>query len=383
MPDILNSSQQSTPATHALVIGVSRYHHIQDGQAPTERGRQFGLEQLTSAARSASEVASWLLNSYRNARAPLGSLRVLLSPSPGEVIASDVAERLSSPHGATRAAVEQELAAFRTACAQHVDNVAFVYVAGHGVQLTNHGAILLLEDVGSDAHLNELGGALDVVGCHQGFDHPRTARTQFWFFDACRQVPEVARRFANLAGAITLDEQHGHADSSPLFLASSTREVAFARVGQSSLFCEALVWALQRGAVRGPGEECGEWHVSVSSLHEKLAPRVRLLAGQAGEDQNVEITGRVLPAIIHRLAEPPRVKLQVTLQPPAAQPVTRASLFFGAQRLVLDRHAAWPIDAELEAGLYLLDVTTAPPYADKKAILDLKPPAVTEDVKVA
>lgn len=58
---------------------------------------------------------------------------------------------------------------------------------------------------------------------------PGVARKQLCFSDACRQVPEVARRFESLKGGITLDEAiRGQIEAPTLFLAASTRQNAFA-----------------------------------------------------------------------------------------------------------------------------------------------------------
>jgi len=173
----------SVPGTHALVIGVSDYPFA-DGPHPSALGASCGLRNLTTAARSASDVAAWLLNEYCNPDAPLASLRVLLSPSQGESIHPDIAARLSGPAHATRAAVEAELAQFRSDCRHNPRNVAFVYIAGHGIQLNKRGAVVLLHDFGDPAHLNELQGAIDVVGCHAGMDENGIAQTQVWFCDA-------------------------------------------------------------------------------------------------------------------------------------------------------------------------------------------------------
>jgi hypothetical protein len=71
------------PGTHALVIGVSDYPFA-DGPDASDLGESFELQNLTSAARSASEVAAWLLNEYSNREVPLASLRVLLERLPYE-----------------------------------------------------------------------------------------------------------------------------------------------------------------------------------------------------------------------------------------------------------------------------------------------------------
>jgi hypothetical protein len=130
----------ASPGTHALVIGVSDYPFA-DGPDASSLGKSFELHNLTTAARSASEVAAWLLNEYINPGVPLASLRVLLSPVPGESIHPDIAAHLNDPAPATRAVVEAELRQFRKDCRQNLQNAAFVYIAGHGIQLNKRGAV--------------------------------------------------------------------------------------------------------------------------------------------------------------------------------------------------------------------------------------------------
>ncbi len=82
----LIAENQADPGTHVFVIGISNYVHFDDGDEPTSNGNLVDMKPLSAAARSASEFAAWMLNEYRNDDAPLSSLRVLLSPAPGEVI---------------------------------------------------------------------------------------------------------------------------------------------------------------------------------------------------------------------------------------------------------------------------------------------------------
>jgi hypothetical protein len=370
------------PATHALVIGVSAYRHAGDGDEPTPVGQSFEIESLTSAARSASEFAGWLLETYRNPKAPLSSLHVLLSPSQGEIIDKRVQALLPAKFSAGRSAVEEDLKAFRALCDSSRANVGIVYLAGHGVQLTKHGAVVLLEDFGSSSHLTRLEGAIDAAGCHDGMNHPGTAQTQFWFVDACRQVPKVAQRFESLAGALTLDEPIGQADVSPLFLAASTREPGFGRIGGTSLFWEALQDGLSGAAAQGPVPGCNDWHVSVSTLIPFLESRVKRLAAKEGEDQNVDVTGRVAEAVIHRFQESPLVDLQLDIRPSAAARSARASLLLNAKKNVLNGHRTWPLKKKLPAGLYLLKVAADAPYHSLQDILNLQPPTFARSVEV-
>lgn len=354
-------SADDRPGTHALVIGISRYPYL-DGAQQTDEGREYGLTNLTTAARSAAEVAGWLLQEHRNLDAPLASLSVLLSPVDGEVIPPALAAKLHPPLAATSSAVRKAFGKLRKRCEARPGNVAFVYVAGHGVQLTKRGAVVLLEDFASPRHLNAFDGAIDMVGLHAAFNGSGYAAKQAWFVDACRQRGEVADRFEQLVGAFKLDEPRGQVESSPLYLASSSREAAFAIPGETTLFSTALLEALRGGAATGPARAGDEWQVSVYSLAEMLTKTVDLLAAEDGEVQRVDITGRVTNATLHRFHRPPDVDLRIEISPLAAARSCKASLYFGGKEEVVSAAAEWPLERRVKAGLYTLTVDADPPY---------------------
>jgi hypothetical protein len=385
MPSVI-AQDLSQPGTHALVIGVSQYLHFSDGAEPTPEGAELQMEQLSAAARSASEVASWLLEEYRCPLAPLRSLRVLLSPAPGEQIASTVASKL--PAGdpmvlATRANVEREIAEFRHACDSHAENVAFVYVAGHGVQLTNTGAVVLLSDVGCSTHLNRLQGAIDMASVHAGMRYESPARTQFWFVDACRQRPAIARRFETLEGALKLDVPiNQDTDCSPLFLAATTGTSAYARAGGLTLFCEALLWALRGGCAAGPEDEGVDcWHVPVTSLVGRLPQHVKALAATEGAEQSADTAGKIAEGTLQYFDAAPKADLRLDLMPPTAEPVTRATLKLD-DLPVFEDLADWPVQQRVDAGLYLLKVSAQPPYVNREMALNVMPPSKSQTIKV-
>jgi hypothetical protein len=371
------------PGTHALVIGVSRYLHFDDGPEPTEIGRDFHMEQLSAAARSASEVAAWLLTEYRSTHAPLKSLRVLLSPSPDEQIAEPVATLLrpdAQDIEATLANAKTAFRDFRDVCSGNRNNVGFVYVAGHGVQLNPTGAILLLTDVG-DKDAECLERALDMAGLHGGLNHPGSARTQFWFVDACRQEPWIADRYESMAGAYTFVKPKGITETSPLFLASITGGSAYERPHGETLFAEALLWALRGGAAVGPetpddGEGVGNWHVPVSSLMVRLRARVRELAAGKGAEQDVSIAGQVGQATLQEFEQPPKVDLCIELNPEEARPLSSGTLKQGAGLVVVDGYREWPLRQSVDAGLYSLTIRAEAPYVDQDdLLLNVAPPS--------
>ena len=380
MPSIRVPSTSSEHGTHALVIGVSRYPYA-DGDDATDFGESSGLENLTSAARSASEFAAWLLTEYRNPDAPLKSLRVLFSPSEGEELNEGIQNLLTEPYAATSAAVREELKAFRDLC-KNTNNVGIVYAAGHGIQLSSRGAILLLEDFAAEDQLAELEGAIDMVGCHDGMNGDGYAGNQFWFVDACRQLPRFARKFQSMTGALKLSEPVGDVHSSPIFLASSTRESAFAEIGGTSLFSQAVLHALRGAGAKGPPRGLQDWIVPVSRLIELLPDTVKKLAGAHGEDQRVDITGRVIEAVIHKFDGGPEVDLHLSLAPENAANVTTSELLFNGMEPLVPPPSGWPIRRKVAPGLYILKVNSQLPYKSAMKPLDIQPLEYTDTVKV-
>ena len=346
------------PGVHALVIGVSRYRHLFDGEDPTDAGRRAGMGQLSTAAASAAEFAAWLLHAHKLRGRPLASLRLLLSPTAGEALPAAIQTHRNRIPAATKANVVSALGAFRQACEGHRDNIAFVYVAGHGVAVSKHDATVLLEDFGHPASLTELDASLAMASVHEGFNDDRCARQQFWFVDCCRQPPAAESHYASLAGGIGLDSRPGSAEVSPLYLAAAPDQRAYAKPGQVSLFYAALREALEQGAAAESLEPAQQrWEVTVNGLNTALPAIVKAAADAHGVKQDVYAAGRHGQATLHEFDDAPRAQLCLSLDPASEGATARASLLFNASQLVADNLAPWPIEQQdLTSGLYLVRV---------------------------
>lgn len=380
MVDIVNTTNTTGAPVHAFVVGVSRYPHLEDGSSPSQAGALSGLGQLTSAARSASEFAAWLLNERYDPDAELASLYVSLAPSNGETIHPDIATKLPSGHGATRNEVMRDWLDFRRRCRETRNATAFVYVAGHGVQQTSESSVLLLEDFAGDQQESELWAALNMSGLHASLNGQAEAHLQFWFVDACREEPEVATHFAALAGAYAGDQPLGRAKASPLFLAAGPRKQAFANKFGSSLFCEALLAALRRDAATSGKRGNDKWRVTTASLAEYICPRV--LRESGSHRQIVELTGHVgtTAETIHVFRHTPRAKLTVRLNPPSAEVGSSAQL--SQDDVTILSTSSWPLESELDAGLYNLEIIPSQQFKRRSTIISVRPPASEEQVTV-
>jgi Caspase domain len=375
----------SAAVTHGFVVGVSHYPFV-DGPDATHQGEELGLANLGSAARSASEVAAWLLADYHNPDAPLASLRLLVSPAPGESLHADVAARMAGQEAAaTRTAVKEEFGAFREACRANPDNVAFVFFVGHGIQLNRHGAIVLLHDFATPDEDDLLFGAVDVLGCWNAMNEAGGAQHQIWFSDACRQKPEIVRRFESLSGAYAPGNQSpGNVAASPLFLSSSTREQAFADPAGLTVFTQALLWALRGAAASGPEPPTRPgWHVSSARLSQLLPTKVQSLLAASGVDtQSVEVTGRANDVTVQRFEEAPQVDIEVAINPPDVDPQPVATLLYeGKEHVAVD--PGWPLRVRGAAGLYSLAVvsTGAVPRTGAK-LVRVDPPECRDSVEL-
>jgi hypothetical protein len=349
-------------------------------------GQVFEMEQIEGAARSAANFAAWLMRSYAAAGRPLRSLRLLLSPVMNEPIHADVLARLNGvrPAAAVRSNLETAWKGFRDACAKHTGNVGIVFVAGHGVQLSRLGSVLLLSDIGDDNHVNDLQGAADMISLHKSMNHVNTAQKQFWFVDACRQRPEIAERFETMEGAFKDSERRSTtAQLSPLFLSATTGKPAYVRPGGTTLFSEALMWALEGGITEGPAEgKCERWHVSVTSLIKVLPEKVKNAAAKENATQSVDIAGTVQEAVFHEYPDVPKVDLLVELLPDQAMGSCSGTLTDDDDTVVVDAAIDWPLRRRLEAGLYSLSVEAQAPYRRKSKALHLLPPSAAAKINV-
>lgn len=367
------------PGTHALIIGVSAYAHLlgaSEGEY-SEQGSDSGLGQLTAAARSASRFATWLMNDYRRKGFPLRSLRVLLSPATEDEVSDNLKDKLKKDSIPTRDNVATAFRQFKKAAARNPSNIAIVYVAGHGVQFTNTGAVLLLRDFAHPDHEEErYRGAVDMRAMHESMTYTNGARSQFWFVDICRQRAPDAKEFEELAGILKFNKDIcGAAACSPLFLSASTGEQAFAKPGKLTLFCEALMSALVEGhAASSDGERSSPWLVSTSGLQMYLRKAVDLLAEHNDERQLIECTGIFNDEVFHECEKAPDVDLTIQIKDGMIGAHYSAKLSH-LGRVLYENHTAWPLCTRIPAGLYKIEVTTLTNNEKDSDNLKLAPPS--------
>lgn len=136
------------PQTHALVIGVSDYEFLpKDPLDPAQKdSATFDLSPVDCGASAAFQFATWLRDSYNRPSAPLGTVRLLISPSTLERthLALDAASKQSDVPPARAADVQVAIDDWADACADP-KNVAILYVAGHGIEVCKDDGVVCEE----------------------------------------------------------------------------------------------------------------------------------------------------------------------------------------------------------------------------------------------
>jgi hypothetical protein len=372
--------KSGSAATHAVVIGTSHYSYVRGGELydPGLKKETFDLGQAPIAATSAFRFAHWLHNSYCNPDAPLASVDLLLAPTDRE--RREWAELgLIEPgfYGTTRETVEEHLFEWRDRCSGRPDNVAILYIAGHGVARSKVESYVLLQDFARTP--NVLNGAVDVEGVQRGMAGATMPQSQFYFVDACRERMDEFAVYRNLGDPLELPETYGGADNrlAPILCSASPDTQAFGIVGNGTFFSTALLESLSGPlwtAYEAPDErkklfrEKHHWHVSATKLLNAVGDRVQEIAAMHQREQTVVQLGQLRAGIggFHILREPPTVSVIVDVCPERAAELAQAELWRRDRSyLVGQRRKCSPKPLKLDgvpAGLYSLDLHMENPY---------------------
>lgn len=377
---------EGQPATFALIVGTSLYRYLPEvaGDPSPAGGETLGLAQVASPASGAYAFAKWVAASYNNPEAPLASIRLLLSPAEAERIAVPELRALGPEVlPTTRENVKRALMQWKRACDTHRENVAILYAAGHGVQLSkDDGGIVLLEDFG-DPNDTVLACSMNIARVKQGMAGESMAQRQFYFVDACRIKPEALRNFDLLAEGIALDSPgSGEPRCGAMYFGAAPNTLGWGDPGRGTVFSQGLLKCLEFDAI--DLDMGGRFVVSSHSLVSTLPDRVEAVALAGGRDQIATAGGlRLSKELFHVPTELPPVPLTIAVNPPAAAHCAWATLSAGAAR-IFERQAFTPlISTEVPIGKYVLQVSIDPvtdPYKDQWLPILSLPPRTDETV---
>ncbi len=294
--------------THALVIGVGTYDHLSDESGHTNDDFP-DLLQLTSPPASARSFTRWLLDSFNNSNAPLGSIELLLSPS-GEFQLTGNISRQS--RNATMAEIKSAFKRWYDKCDSGENNVAIFYFCGHGIMRSK--LALLAQDFGAST-ITPFETAVDLNGTHEGMARCK-ARTQFYFIDACQQTPwSMSRQIDDEAIALIKPRFALQTrQDAPIFMATLPTRPAYGMAEGTTTFTQALLETLGRAATKSKGK----WLVTSTILNTALIREMDAISRQTGQIQKPYCTGLLTESVIHELSAPPDVKVYLLCAPDAA-----------------------------------------------------------------
>jgi hypothetical protein len=366
------------PRTHALVIGIGGYEHLRGGVGtPLPNLLQYGNPgQLTSPPRSALAISDALQSRELDWQVPLGTVDLLVSTAPEDPDPSDDGVKFAP---ATRDAIQMAFDAWWDRCHANEENVAFCYIAGHGLEGSY--PMVLASDFGRSAgqpwpqafDVNKTRGALTA----------NKAQTQVFLVDACREVTtsnvEVPDAAAPPLRPPKLRQPDNCVHELAIMATSRTRK-AYGKTRQPSYFAKAFVAGLAGGAAV---KEDGEWWITTV----KLAERFYRLMDFVGADTHAQRPSFMASRTFRlaRLRSAPPAKLQFACRPDEATLLADLAWQQGAltpQRRPRRSPEAWTVD--VEPGLCFVSVTfTGREYRDRiMQDVIVEPPLTRERVVV-
>lgn len=307
---------------------------------------------------------------------------MLLAESPGEVIHPAVQGLMTGDHAPTRANVEQAILDFMDATESHTENIAIVYVAGHGVQFTKDGAVLLLSDFGNPIHhRKKYTGAIDMTAFNKTMDSEDNAHAQFWFLDLCRGLASDKEDYDKLTGILEFDVSRcDSAVASPMFFSSGSGQTAYGTPNKVTLFNEVLMTGLKEGyAAKTNVANDPTWRVTTTSLIDYLTSAMKAIAAAKGKNQKVDIGGRPITACLHECPSPPNVDLTVTICKTQDPDNYSADLKLKGKQ-VGSTLTKWPARTKVRAGIYIVEVKTVTPPESQVGCFTIEPP--TSDMEL-
>ena len=380
---------------HALIIGVSDYEFLPAPDQFPQPGRiTLGLTKVNIPATGAFRVAQWFKEKYSHPTTQIKTIRVLLSASPDELKQPDLPELATASAKQPRAnsdEVWQALQDWQKDCEGSPDDIAVLYVSGHGIQWgSKDDAIVLLEDFSKDQlFLNQ---TLDVGRTLKGMSGDNMPQTQFYFVDACRIQPDEYKKYEDAGTPLRLRSQFTGEDlrSAPIYYAACPQTAAKGNRGKGTYFAEALIDCLNVYALQGPIKNStfsiarNHWHVNVSSLLMTLQDRISEVARPDRERQDVMLGGLIRFAVFSASQSPPDVTVVVDVDPDSAARVTFAELWSSNRSIqIKERSPCWSRPLKLErvpVGIYLLELSASPPYKPLSIAVDAQPPQWSEPI---
>ena len=306
----------TSPGTFAIVIGCSRYWHLNDGSdvrvvaEPWMREAQ-GLGQLYVSALTGKRFFDWMRAEYSVDQAPLVSCRLLLSETAQELkvdpeLATHQLEPTFPNCSSAIAAWVNEVNALQDSIREQSRLIFFF--SGHGLQSTIERQILLPCDYLGDAAAN-FNYAISTENLVHGLDRIAVPY-RYYFVDACRndtrEIREMRPTGREILPVYPSRYTYRHKKNDAVLFATTASLQAWQPTDPAlgpSLFGQALLDGLRGTPEIELTEKDGRKAVEFFKLESYVNARIAelLKQHQSLETQRVEPGGTPRPEIVTEL----------------------------------------------------------------------------------
>jgi hypothetical protein len=266
---LVHETRVKGPATHALLIGVGAYPHLNGGKKQLTRDHEK-MEQLTSPPLSARQLATWLIESFEHSDKPLATVSLLVSEArPAPFVNPATGKRTNKLELADLNSVTLAIYEWLGRGNSDPDNLMIFYFCGHGMADGDNTA-LLLSDYGANPRTS-LDGAIDFRSLRLGMQRDCMATEQCFIVDACRTEAETLKK-AKSSGRIvvqpgTRDPAWPDIKSAPVFYSAMAGKQAYSLPKSPSIYTKALLDSLQGFAAE---KTPGQWRVNTQRLGQAI-----------------------------------------------------------------------------------------------------------------
>ncbi|WP_433063313.1 hypothetical protein [Dactylosporangium sp. CS-033363] len=295
---------ESAAGVHALVIGISRYDRRRRGGAQV-------MANLPGAATVAARFARFVAGELRDPTGvPVRTVRLLTSLMPDQTVPDSDEASLER--------VQYALDDWTEDCNRHPDNVAVLYIAGHGVATARDARWAFLSPAGATESPYTF--ALNLTAIKESLAFCR-ARSNVFVWDVCalrgEQIPVYRTGNVGLT-APDLDERDrpGAVDQVTIMARMGTR--TYSGYGREHTILSRALIGLDAGEARNrllhtagellPG---GMFAVTARRLGELLLPAMRRLNPALADGEEPVVDPRDSAAGINRPEPPPEFPVEL------------------------------------------------------------------------
>jgi|GEM_PF-3660525 len=371
-----NPDRIDGPASHVFIVGIDDYPWI-------DKINPDYAKTLSTGCRSAVAFYDWITGRYTNRSAPLGSVRVLLSPCKGRKLDS-VASKAAA---ATASNFLEDCSDWATALSKNRDNVGIFLFVGHGMGLGFDRRVLALHDFGRH-EIAPFQGSVSLDNIYAGMAPsdrwPEVARTQFYFVDAGASlvaIPDYLERNTSHIFAVpfsTIADDR----AAPLFFSAAAGGHSYALQGGVTFFVEALLECLEGDGAepaRARGEsQRADWVVTGLSLSRAMQAKAQALSSRHEVNISFATSGLIGDAVLQEIEGVPLVPVTILVGAHDGGQRRVLEITSGEGQEVISSNAvgetAAEFEKELRAGVYQAILRPADPAEPVTAKLFLVHP---------